>query len=76
MQNSENMMSNVGKNSVRILRSIPRCREAVVSAGYHAKVRVCDAIFIWTRAKICCGADKVVNKVIIVAGNSLEFYII
>ncbi|CAB3978309.1 iron-sulfur cluster assembly scaffold [Paramuricea clavata] len=31
-------MSNVGKNSVRILRSIPRCREAVVSAGYHAKV--------------------------------------
>ena len=58
MQNIKNMMSNVGKSSVRLLRSIPRCREAVVSAGYHAKVRVCDAIFICTRAKICVAQTK------------------
>ena len=32
------MLSNVGKNSARLLRSSPRFREAVLSAGYHEKV--------------------------------------
>ncbi len=53
------MMLNVGKNSVRLLGSIPRCSKAVLSAGYHEKVRVCDPIFTYARDT---GASRTTKK--------------